>query len=65
MLSVFNLLKSELQHCNPFQNANTTNEGTSPILPILPLKLFAMVTSLEGSQNETKGYKALPYAFQS
>jgi len=31
----FNLLKSKLQYCNPFQNASTTNDGMLPNSPIV------------------------------
>ena len=48
----FNLLKSDLRYCNPFRNASTTNEGMSPISPILRQKLVAMATSLERSQDD-------------
>jgi len=40
----FNLLKSELRYCNPFQNASMTSDGMSLIFST---KLVAVAMSLE------------------
>jgi len=44
----FNLVKSELEYSNPYRNASTMNEGMSPILQILSLKLRSLKRRCHG-----------------
>ena len=47
-----NLLKSEVQYCNPFSNARRRIQVTRPISSILTPKLVAMAMSRERSEKE-------------
>ena len=51
---LFNILKSELQYCNPFWTGSATKETGPQKMPIFRLYVVAMAKALEESKNRSR-----------